>query len=113
MKKLIFLLVLPLFILSCSSNSTSNPSDLDIDIFGGGDFEFCINWVVLLNSSENCDDEPIEIELDLNEYVRLLGINDQGCISVTVTPRDGSDSIDGYLNNNLPPPGPVFDKGCP
>ena len=97
MKRLLLLILFT--IISCDSNS-----------YVGGDTgfgfvtDFCgQEYFVFLNSSDNCDEEPIRIQISKNEYDRLETIRMDGegfCIAVTINPLDGSDSIQGWINTD-------------
>ena len=95
MKKILLLILFT--IISCDSNS----------YFGGDGFggtESCgLEYFVFLNSSDNCDEESIRIQIYRNEYDRLNTIRMDGegfCIAVTVNPLDGSDSSQGWINTD-------------
>jgi len=95
MKKLLLLIFFT--IISCDSNS----------YFGGdsgiGGNTYCVEYFVFLNSSDNCDEEPIRIQISRNEYDRLNTIRIDGegfCIAVTINPLDGSDSSQGWINTD-------------
>ena len=64
-----------------------------------------ISWITLffLNSSDNCDEKPIRIQIARNEYDWLDTLRMYGsdfCIAVTINPLDGSDSSQGWVNKD-------------
>jgi len=94
MRKLILLLLSITLFASCSSNLEDVP-------FGGS--LYCLEYFVFLNSSDNCDEEPIRIQISRDEYDRLdtIRIDGEGfCIAVTINPLDGSDSSQGWINKD-------------
>jgi hypothetical protein len=97
MKKLLFLLVFPLFLLSCEGAG-------QLGNFILNETKKCDEYHVKYHSTNNCNDViPNIVYLTSEEYQRLYNLVSNAlpleCVSVTITPKDGSQLKIGYIKN--------------
>jgi hypothetical protein len=94
MKKLFFILILPLIIFSCDPASRVN-ADFD-------GFNFCPDGYTAITRGCEPDSPADRIDISVEEFNRLIGLlenSTEDCINVTINPLDESNPIESTLRN--------------
>ena len=94
MKKLLFILILPLFIFSCNIKPTTD--------FSGYDFDFCPDGYTAITRGCESDSSTDRIDISEEEFNRLKSLlenSTEDCVNVTINPLDESDPIESTLRN--------------
>ena len=94
MKKLLFILILPLFIFSCDLKVTPD--------FSGHDFDFCPDGHTAITRGCEPDSSTDRIDISEEEFNRLRSLlenSTEDCVNVTINPLDESNPIESTLRN--------------
>ncbi|MCF1192904.1 hypothetical protein LRR18_15015 [Mangrovimonas sp. AS39] len=101
MKRFILILMAGVLFSNCSSGS------FELDLYDGQNFSnlgsVCPNKYYVYLHVVDCLDEPIEVQIDSNEYTRLTEIYDESeeaCVEVNVDYIEGN-ATDGYYFDGL------------
>lgn len=92
MKKLLSLLILPLFIFSCDITPV-------VDFSG---HNFCSDGYAAISRGCESDSPADRIEISVEEFSRLKSLlenSTEDCVNVTINPLDESESIESTLRN--------------
>lgn len=94
MKKLLLILILPLFIFSCDLKPTVD--------FDGYDFNFCPDGHTAITRGCEPDSSTDRIDISEEEYNRLRSLlenSTEDCVNVTINPLDESNPVESTLRN--------------